>query len=292
MGLCFFYNSRHAHFSHDLATLSSIFRSCAALGLENLALRHQIGVLQRSARKRPKLTLRGPPVVDPSVPPLVRLALGAGHCQPRNGHSLASCRRSFVLDLEVAARPTRTTRHFPRGPRSDLRNVPRQPQLGRTPHPRRTAETRSRYTGEQRKQIHGARPHPPLRLGAHFWRITPSSWSPSTSSRCPRSVSRPFYVFLVLAHDRRRILHFNVTADPTAEWTAQQLREAFPFDQLPRYLLRDRDAIFGNDFREQVRDMGISEVLSAPRSPWQRAYVERVIAEHLVAIPVMWRSFR
>ena len=53
------------------------------------------------------------------------------------------------------------------------------------------------------------------------------------------------YVFLVLAHDRRRILHFNVTAHPTAEWTGQQLREAFPFDQLPRYLLRDRDRIFG-----------------------------------------------
>jgi transposase InsO family protein len=85
------------------------------------------------------------------------------------------------------------------------------------------------------------------------------------------------YVFLVLAHDRRRILYFNVTAHPTAEWTGQQLREAFPFAQLPRYLLRDRDAIFSNDFREQVRDMGICEVLSAPRSPWQRAYVERVI---------------
>jgi transposase InsO family protein len=85
------------------------------------------------------------------------------------------------------------------------------------------------------------------------------------------------YVFLVLAHDRRRILHFNVTAHPTAEWTGQQVREAFPFAQLRRYLLRDRDAIFGPDFREQLRDMGICEVLSAPRSPWQRAYVERLI---------------
>jgi transposase InsO family protein len=84
-------------------------------------------------------------------------------------------------------------------------------------------------------------------------------------------------LFLVLAHERRRILHFNVTAHPTAEWAGQQLREAFPFDQLPRYLLRDRDAIFGDEFRGQVRDMGIQEVLSAPRSPWQRAYVERVI---------------
>jgi putative transposase len=83
------------------------------------------------------------------------------------------------------------------------------------------------------------------------------------------------YVFLVLAHDRRRILHFDVTAHPTGEWTVQQL--AFPFAQLPRYLLRDRDAIFGDGFREQVRDLGICEVLSALRSPWQRAYVERVI---------------
>jgi hypothetical protein len=58
-------------------------------------------------------------------------------------------------------------------------------------------------------------------------------------------------------------------AHPTAEWTGQQLREAFPFDPLPRYLLRDRDAIFGDEFREQVRGMGICEVLSAPRSPWQ-----------------------
>jgi transposase InsO family protein len=85
------------------------------------------------------------------------------------------------------------------------------------------------------------------------------------------------YVFLVLAHDRRRVLHFGVTAHPTAEWTAQQLREAFPWDSAPRYLLRDRDRIFGQDFREQVKAMGIEEVLSAPRSPWQRAYVERVI---------------
>lgn len=84
-------------------------------------------------------------------------------------------------------------------------------------------------------------------------------------------------MFLVLAHDRRRVLHFGVTAHPTAAWTAQQLREAFPWDSTPRYLLRDRDRIFGQDFREQVKAMNIEEVLSAPRSPWQRAYVERVI---------------
>jgi transposase InsO family protein len=85
------------------------------------------------------------------------------------------------------------------------------------------------------------------------------------------------YLFLVLAHDRRRVIHFNVTQHLTAEWTGQQLRNAFPDDQLPHYLLRDRDGIFGQEFREQVQDMGIAEVLSAPRSRWQRACVERVI---------------
>jgi putative transposase len=85
------------------------------------------------------------------------------------------------------------------------------------------------------------------------------------------------YVFLVLAHEQRRIVHFAVTAHPTAEWTAHQLREAFPWESTPRYLLRDRDRIFGHEFVEQVKAMGIEQVLSAPRSPWQRANIERLI---------------
>jgi putative transposase len=85
------------------------------------------------------------------------------------------------------------------------------------------------------------------------------------------------YVFLVLAHERRRIMHFTVTTHPTAEWTVQQLRETFPWETAPQFLLRDRDRIFGKDFVDQVKAMGIQQVLSAPRSPWQRAYVERVI---------------
>ena len=85
------------------------------------------------------------------------------------------------------------------------------------------------------------------------------------------------YVFLVLAHDRRRIVLCAVTEHPTAEWTAQQLREAFPWDTAPRYLLRDRDRIFGHEFVDLVQAMGIQQVLSTPRSPWQRAHVERVI---------------
>ena len=82
---------------------------------------------------------------------------------------------------------------------------------------------------------------------------------------------------LVLAHERRRILHFGVTAHPPAEWTAQQLREAIAWTSAPRYLLRDRARIFGCEFTKQVKELGIEEVLGAPRAPGQRAYIERVI---------------
>ena len=84
-------------------------------------------------------------------------------------------------------------------------------------------------------------------------------------------------MFVVLSHHRRRVVHFNVTEHPTALWTAQQIVEAFPDEMGPRYLLRDRDKIYGDSFREWVEGMGIVEVLTAPASPWQRAFVERLI---------------
>jgi len=84
------------------------------------------------------------------------------------------------------------------------------------------------------------------------------------------------FVLVVLAHYRRRVIHFNVTEHPTAMWTGRQI-EAFPDDTAPRYLLRDRDKVYGFDFRERVRGMGIEEVPTTPASPWQRAYVERLI---------------
>ncbi len=93
----------------------------------------------------------------------------------------------------------------------------------------------------------------------------------------PTATFRILYVFVMLRHDRRRIVHFNVTAHPTAMWTAQQVVEAFPFDSAPRYLLRDRDSVYGAVFRRRVHSMGIEEVSTAPRSPWQNPYVERVI---------------
>jgi putative transposase len=93
----------------------------------------------------------------------------------------------------------------------------------------------------------------------------------------PTVTFRVLYVFVVLRHDRRRVVHFNITTNPYAKWTAQQVVNAFPYEESPRFLIRDRDGIYGHYFKKRVKDMGIEEVLIAPRSPWQNPYCERVI---------------
>ena len=260
-----------------LATLSSIFRSRAALQLENLALRHQIGVLQRSTRRRPRLT---------PVDRLVWVWLSRVWSGWRS--ALAIVQPETVLAWHRAGFRLFWTWKVRRG------------QPGRPVISREVRDLIRRMCRENPSwgapRVHGEL----LKLGIDIGETSVSkymvrsrkppsqTWRTFLENHVQQLVSIDFftvptlrfqilYVFLVLAHDRRRILHCNVIAHPTAEWTGQQLREAFPFDQLPRYLLRDRDAIFGNAFRRQVRDMGIQEVLCTPRSPWQRAYVERMI---------------
>jgi putative transposase len=93
----------------------------------------------------------------------------------------------------------------------------------------------------------------------------------------PTAGLRVLFVLVVLAHQRRRVLHFNVTEHPTAHWTAQQIVDAFPDDSAPSYLLRDRDQVYGEQFRHRVKGMRIDEVLTAPHSPWQNPFAERLI---------------
>src|SRR5205823_7401559 len=85
------------------------------------------------------------------------------------------------------------------------------------------------------------------------------------------------FVLVLLAHRRRRIVHFNIAEHPNASWAAQQVVEAFPDDTTPQWLLRDRDSIYGDAFRRRVAGMGIDEVISSPASPWQNPYAERMI---------------
>lgn len=93
----------------------------------------------------------------------------------------------------------------------------------------------------------------------------------------PTVTFRVLYVFIVLRHDRRCVIYFNVTTNPYAEWTAQQVINAFPYEDALRFLIRDRDDIYGDYFKDRVESLGIEEVPIAPRSPWQNPYCERLI---------------
>jgi putative transposase len=259
-----------------LVSLLGSFRSRAALQLEIVALRHQINVLRRSA-KRPKLT-----------------------DADRVFWAWLSEVWSNWRTVLVIVRPETVIAWHRRGFRWFWTWKVRHGKRGRPVVLEEVRELIRRMSRENplwgAPRIHGEL----LKLGIDVGetsvgkymvrhRRPPSqSWRTFLENHMKSTVSIDFftvptlrfeilYVFLVLAHDRRRILHFGVTAHPTAEWTAQQLREAFTWDSAPKYLLRDRDRIFGAEFTKQVEYLGIQEMLSAPRSPWQRAYIERVI---------------
>ena len=93
----------------------------------------------------------------------------------------------------------------------------------------------------------------------------------------PTATFRVLFVLVVLNHGRRRLVHFNVTEHPTADWTGRQLIEACGLEEAPRHLIRDRDQVYGERFSRQAKTLDIQEAVIAPRSPWQNAYAERLI---------------
>ena len=120
-------------------------------------------------------------------------------------------------------------------------------------------------------------PRPPSQTWRAFLRNHVGCLASIDFFTVPTATFAVLYVFIVLRHERRRIVHFGITTHPTAPWVAQQLREAFPWDRAPRHVVRDRDGAYGATFRATVKAMGIEEIVTAPRSPWQNPYVERVI---------------
>ena len=260
-----------------LNILRSAFRSRAAVELENFALRHQLNVLKRSVKQRPKLmpTDRLLWVVLSRVWGDWCSALVIVHPET----VIAWHRKGFRLFWTWKVRRGQPGRPaVSREVRDLIRRMSRENPLWGAPH----------IHGELLKLGIAISETSVAKYMVRHRRPPSQTWRTFLNNHVETLVSVDFFtvptirfqvldMFLVLPHERRRVVHFNVTAHPTAEWTGQQLREAFPLDQIPRYLLRDRDKIFGDDFRRQVKDMKIQEVLSAPRSPWQRAYVERVI---------------
>jgi putative transposase len=212
-----------------------------------------------------------------AFPDLERLANRPRPREARDGRQLASPRISPVLDVEKSP-PHRTTATLGGCARADSKNG----------------------AGESAGGAHHASHGELLKLGVQVSQATVAKYigrrSSPPSSQCwrtfltnhaqqiaaadyfvvPTATCRLLFVLIILAHDRRRVVHVAVTPHPTAAWTAQQFREAFPWDQTPRYLIHDRDLTF-QAVAPTAHAMGIEVVRTAPRSPWQNAYVERFI---------------
>jgi hypothetical protein len=259
-----------------LAFLVTCFRSRGSLQLEILALRHQLAVYQRS-------------VPRPRIQPTDRL-LWSWLARMWTGWQDAL---AFAQPRTIVAWQQKRFREHWR----------RLSQRGKPGRPAMTQEVRTlirtmwqsnptwgapRIVGELQKlgvdvakatvEKYRVRPRQPPSL---TWKAFLNNHIRDLAAMdffvVPTVTFKVLFVLVILAHERRRIVHVNVTEHPTAEWTAQQVVDAFPWETAPRYLLRDRDRIYGEHFRQRVGHMGIAEVLIAPRSPWQNPYVERVI---------------
>jgi putative transposase len=259
-----------------LAFVAGFFRSRASLHLEHLALRHQLAVYQQTV-DRPRL--RSTDRLFWAW--LSRLWSGwqeaLAFVQPR---TVIAWQRKHFRDhwrrLSQRGKPGRPT--IAQEVRTLIRDMwQANPTWG---SPRIVGELRKLgiEVAKSTVETYRVRPQKP-----------PSpTWKAVLTNHMQDLVALDFlvvptvrhtllFVLVILAHDRRRVVHFNITEHPTAQWTAQQVVDAFPWDEAPRYLLRDRDRVYSASFRQRVQHMWIEEIVIAPRSPWQNPYVERLI---------------
>ena len=259
-----------------LCSLRSAFKTRRGLALENLALRQQLAALHQSV-KRPRLS-----DVDRCFWMLLRRIW------------------TDWVKVLIIVKPETVVRWHRAGFRrywtwKSRRRRPGRPAVA--PEIRdliRSISTANPFWGAPR--VHGEL----MKLGISIVQATVSkymirhrtppsqTWRNCLNNHVPDLVSvdcftvptatfRVLLVFLVLRHDRRHIVHFNVTEHPSAEWTAQHVVEAFPWSTAPRYLLRDRDRIYDPSVTRRVAGLGVQQVLTAPRSPWQNPFVARLI---------------
>ena len=259
-----------------LACIVGLFRSRTSLCLEHLALRHQLAIYQQTIR-RPRL-----------------------HPTDRLFWAWLSRFWSAWQDALAFVQPRTVIAWQRQRFRDHWRQLSQRGMPGRPPMAKEVRELiqamwqanptwgSPRIVGELRKlgidlaestvETYRGRPQKP-----------PSpTWKTFLTNHVQDLVALDFFVvptvtytvlfvLVILAHHQRCVVHFNITEHPTAQWTAQQVVDAFPWDEAPRYLLHDRDRIYATSFRQRVQHMSIEEVLIAPRSPWQNPYVERLI---------------
>jgi putative transposase len=259
-----------------LASVFTWFRSRLSMQLELIALRHQVAVYQQSI-PRPKLR------------PTDRLLWAwLSRLWPRWRRALA-----FVQPRTVIAWQNKRFRDHWR--RLSQRGTPGRPAIAQEVRaliqdmwrsnptwgsPRIVGELRKLGIEVAKSTVEKYRPSgrkPPSPTWKAFLANHVQDLVALDFFTVPTVTFRVLFVLVILAHERRRVVHCHVTEYPTAQWTAQQVIEAFPWDEAPRYLLRDRDRIYGDHFRQRVRNMGIEEVKIGPHSPWQNPYAERLI---------------
>ena len=250
-----------------LAFVVALFRSRASLHLENLALRHQLMVYQHTVHR-------------PHLRPTDRL-FWAWLSRLWSGWQSAL---AFVQPRTILAWQHQRFRNHWR--RLSQRGKPGRPVITKEVWKVIRDMWRAnptwgspRIVGELRKlgievakstvEKYRVRPQkPPSPTWKTFLKTHMQDLVSLDFFVVPTVTHKVLFVLLILAHERRRVVHINVTEHPTAEWTAQQVIDAFPWDEAPRYLLRDRDRIYSASFRQRVRHMDSEDVLIAPRSPW------------------------
>jgi len=273
--------------------LVRLFRSRRDLVFENFVLRQQLGVLKRQ-HPRPSLNL------------LDKLFWVAVH------RFWSSWKQALIV-----VKPETVVRWHRAGFRMYWKLISKvRGPIGRRPTPIEMRELIFRMVAENpiwgAPRIHGEL----LMLGFDISERTISRWM-KRAPRDPESAKRwltflrnhreaivamdfftvptltfgVLYCFFVIAHDRRRILHFNVTKHPTSLWTVQQLREAFPFGMAPRFLIFDRDGKYGVEVPAAVRSLKINPVRTSFESPWQNGVAERWVEscrqdllDHIIAV--------
>jgi putative transposase len=256
--------------------LRAVFFGSAAIALENVALRHPLLVLQRSVG-RPRLA-RWDRIVWVWLS-RVWASWRSNLVIVKPATVLAWHRQGFRLYWRWKSRPNPVGR-----PRLDaeLRDLIRRMARENPTWGRRRIGAELALLGYEVAE---------LTVAKYMHRTSPQpspTWRAFLTAHARELVAIDFFVvstitfhllfvFVVLRHHRRELLRVNVTDHPTAAWAARQLIEAFPDDSAPRFLLRDRDAIYGEAFVRRVKGMGICEVLTAPRAPWQNPFVERAI---------------
>ena len=273
-----------------LSALRDSFRRRAALQLELIAVRHQLATMTRISRR-------------PSLRPTDRLLW-----------VLLSRFLPNWREMLVIVKPETVIGWHRKGFRLYWTWKSRRRGGGRPPIPRDVRDLIRRMSRENplwgAPRIHGellklgievseatvskylARlPKPPSQTWRTFLRNHARALASIDFFVLPTATFRLLMVFIVLHHERRQVVHFGVTAHPTAAWVAQQITEAFPWNSAPRYVIRDRDSVYGALVRARIKAMGIEEVVTAPRSPWQNPFVERMIGsirreclDHLIVI--------